>query len=198
MKKLILLSAVIVSAVIFFAKFTPDTETISCIKIESKDISEKISTVGSVVSDGTVAYIYAEIPMSDTEKIEVGSSGEIRCASRTATAEVIGISPYKYSNTASLRLKCSDAANIMSQSYADITVYGKTHKNSLTVPFESVMHKNGKDYLWVLDGNFLKCTEVITGTNHGLETTIVSGLENGDIIAECPTWNFGESIRIKQ
>ncbi len=81
-----------------------------------------------------------------------------------------------------------------------IRVYEKDFSGEkiLTVPFESLIRKNGRDYVWIIRGDKAELSEVKTGKNINFETQILSGLSNGDTIVECPVWNdIGEKEIIK-
>ena len=67
--------------------------------------------------------------------------------------------------------------------FAKFEIPMETRKNSLTVPISAVSWEADKQYAYKLEGGRVKKVEVSTGLRNTTRVEIVSGLEDGDIVA---------------
>jgi len=64
-----------------------------------------------------------------------------------------------------------------------VTVTTSSEPNALTVPREAIHFENGKPYVFKVDKDMLVRTPVTTGVSNLTLTPILSGLQDGDIVA---------------
>jgi len=64
-----------------------------------------------------------------------------------------------------------------------VTVTTSSEANALTIPREALHVENGKTYVFKIVGDNLVRTPVTVGTSNLLLTPILSGLQEGDLVA---------------
>lgn len=64
-----------------------------------------------------------------------------------------------------------------------VTATTSSEPNALTVPREALHSENGKPYVFKVVGNGLRRTPVTTGTTNLTQVAILSGLQEGDMVA---------------
>ena len=64
-----------------------------------------------------------------------------------------------------------------------VKVTTSSEPNALTVPREAIRFENGKPFVFKVSGDLLVKTPVVTGISNVTLTPIVSGLQDGDVVA---------------
>lgn len=73
-----------------------------------------------------------------------------------------------------------DTQDLTPGDYAVIVVAGKTRRDVLTVPNDSLVREGNSSYVYVLEGDSYVYTKVDVGISDGVYTEILSGLKEGD------------------
>jgi HlyD family secretion protein len=81
-----------------------------------------------------------------------------------------------------------------------VTVTTSSQANALSVPREALKMENGKPFVFRVDGEELKRTQVVTGTINLTQVAILSGLKEGDWVATGTTSGqpLQEDVPIKE
>lgn len=75
----------------------------------------------------------------------------------------------------------------------DADVIVTEHSNALTVPFESIVEEGDNKFVWVIDNGRAKKVAVRTGLEGDLDTEILEGLGNGQIVILSPAKTLQEN-----
>lgn len=208
MKKKFIFAAVFAICLLCIGRLnSPDTESLPCLRANAGDMHCTVRATGAIIAGDSGFYATTTIPERDIYKISEGSFAEITCIAvpavtyRAYVTSIAGSARQSSSGyaTVDISLELTDDTAYLKSGYtADIVIYGDTLENVISVPFEAVASKNGKNYVWVLRGGSMIPTEVETGMETEFETQIVSGIASGDVIAACPVWEPAETVRVKQ
>ncbi len=74
-------------------------------------------------------------------------------------------------------------SDLLPDTNVNVTVTLSSEPNSLSVPREALRVENGKPYVFKVEKSELKRTYVTTGTINLTQVAILSGLQNGDLVA---------------
>ena len=81
-------------------------------------------------------------------------------------------------------IKIDDAdGKLLPDTNVTVTVTTASEPNALTVPREALHSENGKSYVFKVVDDGLKRTPVVTGTINLTQVAILSGLNDGDLVA---------------
>lgn len=134
----------------------------------------------------------------DTEKVKVGQNAEIKNNSKMYSGQVAFISPSasKQGNAAMAAVGGSSEGNLSADIdvlepapelkvdfQADVNILTGTVAEALKVPIEAlVTEKDGKNFVFVVEGGLAKKKEVKVGLQSDTEMQIVEGLEENEAI----------------
>lgn len=72
---------------------------------------------------------------------------------------------------------------LLPETNVTVKVTLSSEQNTLTIPREALRSENGKAYVFLVNGDELKRTQVTTGTINLAQVSILSGLKDGDEVA---------------
>lgn len=81
---------------------------------------------------------------------------------------------------------------------ADISIITTEKKTALVVPYESVIEKDGKKIVLVIENERAKEVEIKTGLNTEIYTEVLEGLKEGDRIIVSPGDNVKDGTQVKE
>ncbi len=81
----------------------------------------------------------------------------------------------------------------------DATIEVSSVGAALTIPVEALFSEGGTDYVYVVSNNKLAKTEITTGATTDTEVEVLSGLNEGDVVALSGSTQYtdGMSVRVK-
>jgi HlyD family secretion protein len=168
---------------------------------------------GTVVGPGTPivrivgkqgSYFEAEIPEANVDKIQLGSAVKIKISALdnlSFNGVVKAISPAGESVGRLFKVRVAilgDPANLRPGMYATGTVTLRQIPNATTVPAAAIVKRDGKDVVFVVEGDKARAIPVTTGlTNDGIVQ--VMGLATGQqvIVAGQNSLDDGSKIKLE-
>lgn len=66
--------------------------------------------------------------------------------------------------------------------FAKVTIATETKNDVIVVPTEAIIFHNGRDVVYVVNGNIVEEREVTVGLENGKQSEILSGLKEGEVI----------------
>lgn len=81
---------------------------------------------------------------------------------------------------------------------ADVAIITTEKKSALVVPYEAVVEKDDKKYVYVIDNARAKKVEIQTGLNTELFTEVTGGLQEGDRIVVSPLDKIKDGGGVKE
>mgnify|MGYP000047747056 CR=1 FL=1 len=139
--------------------------------------------------DNSKIYVDCELSEMDIAAVKVGLPVDINIEAlgNTYHGDVIYVSPAADAATkhytVRIELKNIDA-RVLSGMFARTELYSLQRSQTLTIPKEALMERNGKAYIFVVDAkNQAQEQEVTIGLRNDEEIEILSGIVEGDIVA---------------
>jgi len=126
-------------------------------------------------------YIVSELNVGDTVNVYISTLG---AEAYKGVIEAISPAPATGSLTYPVKISLSDdTGKIKAGMFAEIKIVSAEKKDTLCVPSDSVIMKNGTAVVVTLNKeNVPKYNEVTTGIDNGEYVEILSGLKEGDMI----------------
>ncbi len=81
--------------------------------------------------------------------------------------------------------------------FARVELIIEEHKDVLVVPNKAVIEQEGREIVFVIDGNIAKLKEVETGFKDESKTEIISGLEQGESVIILGNYGLRDGAKIK-
>lgn len=101
-------------------------------------------------------------------------------------------------NTVTARLDCgSETPDLKFGQQIDAKIYTSVKNNTLTLPFEALVSKNGKPFIALAVADKVIFSPVTTGIEDTTHIEILSGLKEGDDVLVPEGKGFKEGVRIK-
>lgn len=91
-----------------------------------------------------------------------------------------------------------DAAGLRPGYTADVSIITVEKRTALAVPYESVVEKDGKKYVLVIENGRAKETEIKTGLNTEIYTEVLEGLGEGDKVIVNPGDKVRDGTAVKE
>lgn len=139
--------------------------------------------------DNSKLYVDCDLSEMDIAALKVGLPVDlnIEALGNTYKGEVIYVSPAADSATkhytVRIELKSIDE-RVLSGMFARAELYSLQRKQTLTIPKDALMERNGKDYIFIVDEkNQTYEREVAIGLRNDEEVEILSGIKEGEIVA---------------
>ena len=104
------------------------------------------------------------------------------------------------SRTATVEIDISNPRHrLKSGMFARVEIVASMHENVLVVPIRAIICREGKEILFVVEGNSAGIREVKTGLNDGNRVEVVSGLSEGEkvIVEGCYGLKDGAGVKTK-
>lgn len=81
----------------------------------------------------------------------------------------------------------------------DATIEVSSTGSALTIPVEALFSEGGTDFVYLVDATVLKKTEITVGATTDTEVEVLSGLNEGDVVALSGTTQYtdGMTVRVK-
>ena len=141
------------------------------------------------IVDNSEIYMDAAVSEQDIPALTLGTpvQVEIESLGKVVTGTITYISPAKDPQTQSFLIRIllsrSDP-DLRGGMFARSVISSILRPNALIVPKEAILNKNGRTYLFVIGpGNKLIQKEVKVGADGDLMVEILSGINEGDVIA---------------
>ena len=141
------------------------------------------------IVDNSEIYMDAAVSEQDIPALTLGTpvQVEIESLGKVVTGTITYISPAKDPQTQSFSIRIllsrSDP-DLRGGMFARSVISSILRPNALIVPKEAILNKNGRTYLFVIGpGNKLIQKEVKVGADGDLMVEILSGINEGDVIA---------------
>lgn len=141
------------------------------------------------IVDNSEIYMDAAVSEQDIPALALGTpvQVEIESLGKVVTGTITYISPAKDPQTQSFSIRIllsrSDP-DLRGGMFARSVISSILRPNALIVPKEAILSKNGRTYLFVIgSGNKLIQREVKVGADGDLMVEILSGINEGDVIA---------------
>ncbi|GED60001.1 efflux RND transporter periplasmic adaptor subunit [Brevibacillus formosus] len=144
-------------------------------------------TIVTVVKTNPLV-VKANLSEADVTKVKVGTVVKVNVQStgKTIDANVTAISPVMDSQIKAypVEITIPNASNeLKSDMVVNVTFpQGSEGANSLVIPRKAVFDREGRQYVFKLEGETAKQVEVSTGNSTSELIEVVSGLANGDIV----------------
>lgn len=163
------------------------------------------------VGNPDMLEIAVSIGEGDSGKVISGQRAEIKAAAqpdKKYSGTVTDVSPGAVSKSndrggVSMEIPViiqveGDTSGLRPGYTADVTIITTEKKSSLVVPYEAVMEKDDKKYVYVIDNARAKKVEVQTGLNTELYTEITGGLKEGDRLVVSPLDKIKDGGGVKE
>ncbi len=85
------------------------------------------------------------------------------------------------------------SGKLMPDLSAAVDVVLDRSQNAVVVPNQSVVHADGKEYVWLKSGMSYEKHQVTTGPSNDLQTVIAAGLTPGNVVEDDPAATHGKS-----
>ena len=137
----------------------------------------------SIVGDGQMR-VTASVSEALVPKLSAGGSAEVYVSALDKTFEASIRSVERSANlqtklyTVVLELP-ADAEGLLSGMFADVTLHTDVSENTIVIPTEAILTSNDTQYVYVVEDNVARYTEVTTGLTGSGVTEILSGLKEG-------------------
>jgi len=137
----------------------------------------------SIVGDGQMR-VTASVSEALVPKLSAGGSAEVYVSALDKTFEASIRSVERSANlqtklyTVVLELP-ADAEGLLSGMFADVTLHTDVSENTIVIPTEAILTSNDAQYVYVVEDNVARYTEVTTGLTGSGVTEILSGLKEG-------------------
>ncbi len=167
---------------------SPITGVITSRNVKLGETIMKGSLIGSVVSVDSL-YIEAFIDEADIAAVSVGQAVNITMDAyqgKTFKGEVYKISPVvtggkQETRTFEVRTRMKELPSTIKPGMsAEIEIIVNKLDNVISVPTQAIVKKEGKSFLYIVNGSRAKIIPVTTGIFNWTYTEIVSGLNEGD------------------
>ena len=150
--------------------------------VEGAYISNSMPLV-TIVGDGQMR-VTASVSESLVPKLAAGGTADVYVSTLDQTFEGIIRSVERTANvqtklyTVVLELP-ADAEGLMNGMFADVTLHTDVSENALVIPTEAILTGNNTQYVFVVEDNVARYTEVTTGLTGSGVTEILTGLKEG-------------------
>jgi RND family efflux transporter MFP subunit len=81
--------------------------------------------------------------------------------------------------------------------FARVKIYPKIHRNTLIVPFKSVMRREGNTVVFVIDGNTVRLKAVTPGINNEREIEVIDGLKEGEEVVVEGHYGMADKTKVR-
>lgn len=186
---------------------SPISGTVTTVNVS---LGEVPSGVVVDVTDLNSLYFDTLVDELDINKIKLGQTVTIKLDSAKTmdlTGVVSEISPttgHDASNNVTVETKISvtdSKAIVLRPGFeGDANIIVNSHENTLLVPFEALVEETGQNYVWVISGGKAVKKTVVKGLEGELNTEIISGLLENDVVILNPAKTFvnGQSVTSKR
>ncbi len=155
--------------------------------LEAGSTVSEASVIASI-GDLSELRIETEIPEPEIAKIRMGSDSITSFSAypgKFYKASVVEISPVVNPLTRTMKIKLEfseDFKNIKAGMFGSVRLITEKKTNVLIVPSASVVVRDNKDTVFVLDNDRVLKKEVVSGISSEGITEIISGIKNRDIV----------------
>jgi len=158
--------------------------------IEGSFVTSGAQVLSIVDFDTLVARVY--VPEKEIDQIKVGQIAEVvgkAAKGRRGQGKVQRIAPIVDASTGTVKITVSlpnelaGTGEFLPGMYAEVTLTTAHHKNVVLVPRAAVVRDEDETYLFVVEGDKAKRVRVELGLHNDLQVEVLSGVDDGDIIA---------------
>ena len=165
----------------------PIEGTVTMLPLEAGSTVSEASVIASI-GDLSELRIETEIPEPEISKIKMGSESITSFAAypgRTYQAHVVEISPVVNPLTRTMKIKLEfigDFKEIKAGMFGSVRLITEKKSNALLIPSASVVVRDNKDTVFIIDNDRVRKKEVITGISSEGITEVISGIRQNDIV----------------
>ncbi|WP_067143009.1 efflux RND transporter periplasmic adaptor subunit [Oceanivirga salmonicida] len=100
-------------------------------------------------------------------------------------------------NITKVLVELEDYANLKPGDYVEANIIYKNIEDQIIVPFQYIINKDGKNYVYINKNNTVEMKEIVLGDNDGINFEIKSGInENDELIYNVNnTYKVGDKIK---
>ena len=195
------------------AQYSQLAEQISFYRVTSPidgyvtSLSVSVGSVAGGSMAGSVAnidsfVIETKVSESLAPSIHVGDSVEVYVASadKTFTGTITAFSPIPSLGTLTypLTITMDPSDDIFAGMFAEVHITSESVAQTLCIPSEAVMLKEGKSLVVTLDGDDVPTTvEVVCGVDNGTLVQILSGIKAGDRVIYSGQQYITDGVKVK-
>lgn len=155
--------------------------------------------------------IEVSIGEGDSSKVKTGQRAEIKAAAqpdKTYAGTVTDVSPgavAKSNDRGGISMEIpviiqvdGDNSGLLPGCTADVDIITTEKRSALVVPYEAVVEKDNKKYLYIIENSRTKMVEIQTGLNTELYTEVTGGVKEGNRIVVSPLDKVKDNIGVKE
>ncbi|HET6350642.1 MAG TPA: efflux RND transporter periplasmic adaptor subunit [Coriobacteriia bacterium] len=150
----------------------------------------------------------AEVDEADVDRVKVGMNVDITLDAfpgETFASRVVRVNPVAQTTATGGTVfeveivLDATGKDVLIGMKGDATIKVSSRKGAITVPVEALFSEGGTDYVYVVETNKLKKTEITVGATTDTEVEVLSGLEPGQVVALSGSTQYtdGMSVRTK-
>ena len=175
-------------------------------------IARKHVDVGTMVNDGSPLFrvvdlstvkLVVGVPQATIGNVKPGSAAYVNISginNGTFEGYVKNVSPQADEATGSfmveIYVKNTTDAKIRAGMTASVNLIVSAADELLVVPDHSIVTKNGGNYVYLLDNDYAKLTEIELGKKYGKQVEVLEGLSEGDKIVVVGMKNLGVNTKV--
>lgn len=177
------------------------------------NIARENVTLGTMVNIGTPVHRVVDlsnlkvkigIPQNIIPRVRKGAAAEVTVSSinnAKCRGSISFISPQADENSGTflveVNLKNPGNMNIRAGMTADVNLFIQSPGNEVVVPLSSIVQRDNKPFVYKVEGNKAKLTQVVLGDNIGHSVIVKEGLKEQDKIVITGMKNLGVDTKIK-
>jgi len=161
------------------------------------------------VVDLTAVKFTAEVDEADIERVKVGQAAKVTLDAfpgEEISTTVLRINPAAQPTATggtvfAVELEISDTElDVLIGMKGDAEIEVSSVGAAITIPVEALFSEGGTDYVYVVENNTLKKTEITVGATTDTEVEVLEGLDAGQVVALSGSTQYtdGMQVRTKQ
>lgn len=169
--------------------------------------SSLMSSAGITVKDDTAVYAEITLGKYDIARVQAGQKAKISVPSADFEGEVESVGAIAQTSTsltggttstvtARVRIDAPDGSLLIDYE-CDVDVRLGSASGVVLVPVESVRTDNTGSYCYVVENGALRRTAVKTGVSSESRIEVVSGLEEGAVLAANPSGDLTDGMAVR-
>jgi HlyD family secretion protein len=159
----------------------------------------------SVVALGTSTFT-AEVDEADIDRVKLGMIADVTLDAfpgETFKTTVVHINPAAQPTATGgtifqVELAMTDTGKtILLGMKGDATIQVSAVQGALTIPVEALFNQNGQNYVYKVAGTKLVQTNITVGATTDTEVEVVSGLNEGDVVALAGATQYSDGMTVR-
>lgn len=162
------------------------------------------SGTGAILSVERVDVLRAFVPVNEAEagQLRVGQTARLALDAfpgRVFEGKVVRLAPGldPLSRTLDAEVQLENPGDLRSGMYGRCAIVTAVHPAAVVVPAAAVQLSDERQYVYVLQGDRVKRTEVKTGVDGGTWLEVISGLARGDVIVTAGTDGLADGATVQ-